>query len=256
MTFEDYIRNPVKKSSSTIPMKEMYDRAYREKFDSLVAREAGGIKFHLCHEKGDKRYVMHALIPSEIVPHFTYDTIIEFSTDDNVLSQAQVLTNYEVKFYSNDPAFMFTYAYAFNKAGMLIPLLKSKTIDRCLSEAPKERNPYAQTGYVKSLYFAYLLYKWKGLNYKSAWLSYPNVSYKDIIRSVMPAEHKIDMRVELGKKVQKEKSRERKKALAQERNSRYHDKNIKTSARVSFTSKSPSSKKTGSVKTISKGKRK
>lgn len=256
MTFEDYIRNPVKKSSSTIPMKEMFEKAYKEKFDALIAREAGKVKFHLCHEKDDKRYVMHVLIPSEEVPGFVYDTVVEFITDDNVLSQAQTLTNYDVRFYSNDPSFMFTYAYAFNKADMFIPMLKSKALDRCLSERPKERNPYAQTGYVKSLYFAYLFYKWKGLNYKSAWLAYPNITFKDIARSIMEASIKIAHREEEGKRVRRARAKERKKLTNQIKNSNYHDRNIKTSARVTTTGRTSSVKKSSTIKTISRTKRK
>jgi hypothetical protein len=95
-------------------------------------------------------------VPSELykINHISYDVVFEFKND-----QAKRLSRRDVRFFSNSPSFIFTYAYVFNKMGLLIPSLSSKLPPLCLTQAPTMRNPVESLGWEKSVYVAarYLL---------------------------------------------------------------------------------------------------
>ena len=69
---------------------------------------------------------------------------------------------------------MFTYANAFKHNDLLIKeLVKSLTLSY-LSNTLTTTNPNKIVGYVKSIYFAYLLFKLRGLENKIMWMNaYP-----------------------------------------------------------------------------------
>lgn len=167
MTLEEYIKNPM--GSSVMTNRQVYYNMYSEKWNTIRLRENGLITYTLYQEK--ESYYIHFKIPSEVVPKFYYDTIVRFylTKDKADLAKSKLLTNYEVQFYSNDPSFVYTFAHAFNKNGLFIKDLEDRMIERCLKEKAVEKNPKDEVGYVKSLYFAYLEIKDKGLLNKVRW---------------------------------------------------------------------------------------
>ena len=157
MTFDQYIENPMGKSNAVFAARHAYKAEYTEKFDALFMREAGKIDYALYYDKPHDTYYAHIKIPSEKVKKFYYDVVIRFFTNDNALRTSASLKDYQVQFFSNDPAFIYTYLYVFNKLGMLVEDLKSKCPKASLTLKPEERNIYEVPGYVKSIYFAYIL---------------------------------------------------------------------------------------------------
>lgn len=208
MKFDEYIQNPMGKKNAVYSARGMYRKMYTEKWDAIKLRENGLIVYTLYVDKND--YYVHFKIPSEVVPKFYYDTIIRFipPKDQGSIRLERTLSNYDVQFYSNDPSFVFTFAHAFRKHGMLINDLDTKMSKIAIKEKAAERNPEDQVGYVKSIYFAYLEMKHANLFSKIRWdgkaKPYSKSVWKD---TVTHADDKIKDRQEKGAAIAKKERR-------------------------------------------------
>ena len=249
ITFTQYINNPLGEKSSVITNRGMYQELYKNKLDKILLREGGKVKYTLYKNK-DKYYV-HFKIPSEVVDKFYYDTIIEFYTDDAIVAKSQNLNNYYVKFYSNDPAFVYTFGHAFIKNDIFISDLLPKMTTEAKKKVAKEKNPDNLVGYVKSLFFAYLLMKDYGLFSKTMYdHTAEKYSKTKLLKTVDHAKDKIRDRQEAG-------DRERKKKRRDENNSkRLVDRNIThkstASNKIKTTSKVTSAVKSRNIKRTKK----
>lgn len=154
--FDKYIDNPAGKGS-VVTNRSMYKKMYKDKFDKVLVREQGKIEYTLytSNDKFDSHYV-YLKIPSEVVPEFYYDVVIQFYTDNNAFKNESSLRRYYVKFYSNDPAFVYTFAHAFAKNKLFIEDLAPKMSKEALQNVARTKNPKDNVWYVKSLFFAYL----------------------------------------------------------------------------------------------------
>ena len=192
MTFEEYIKNPLG-SSIMANSREMYRNMYMEKLDKILVREGGKIKYKLY--KSSSNYYCHMKIPSEKVKDFYYDVVIEFSKPKGKdVGLDRTLKKYDVRFYSNDPAFVFTFAHAFIKNGMFIDALKDKMSKEAVKKTATVKNPNNQTGYVKTIYFAYLSMTRKNLFEKMFYLDKYNE--KVLKGDITDADEKVRQRTE------------------------------------------------------------
>lgn len=206
MTFAQYIDNPMGKNNAVFAARDAYRAQYMEKFDALYMREAGKIKRTLYYDKVRDIYFCHIKMPSETVEKFYYDVVIRFYTDDNAERVNSSLTNYQVQFFSNDPAFIYTYLYVFRKLDMLVMDLKGKCPKLSMTQRPVERNAYETPGYVKSIYFAYILMSRTDLFLKSTYQNFGKKYSKTALTSeVASGEAKMRERreVEAKQKAQK-----------------------------------------------------
>lgn len=218
MTFNDYIQNPMGINNAVFSGRDMYRKMYEDKWKNIKLRENGITKYNLY--LGKREFIVHFKIPSEIVPQFYYDVIVRFTTprERTSVTMETTLNNYDVQFYSNDPSFVFTFAHAFMKNGMLFRDLDNKMSNRALTQKAEMRNPKNQIGYVKSLYFAYLEMKQLGLFNKNAWDGKAHTYNKDIAwKDVTPADEKIHDRQIKGQAIQKKESRARHKEYENKR---------------------------------------
>jgi hypothetical protein len=209
MTLEEYIKNPMGKKNAVFSQRYVYYDLYSKKFDTVMVREAGKINYIL-YKDSDKRYLIYLKIPSEIIAKFYYDVVIEFKTGDMAVAAENTLKNYEVNFFSNDPAFVFTYAYAFDKNNLFIEDLKPRMSKKALTERAIEKNPKNVVGYVKSLYFAYLFIKLRGLDKKAAWVVNDKYSKKQLLELVENADKKVADRIEKGEEKELEERNKKK----------------------------------------------
>ena len=254
MTYNDYIQNPMGRENAVYSARYMYRDLYTEKLDKIMVRENGKINYKLYYTKDDK-YIIHMKVPSEVVPNFYYDTIVEFYTTNITSQHSGTIDKYYVKFYSNDPSFVFTFAHAFIKNKMFIEDLVPKMSKEAVREKAKTKNPKDQVGYVKSIYFAYLLCKQYGLFSKSRFKS-EGILYnkKLLLNEVEHADTKVKDRQEKGEEIQKKQKIKKKKV---NNNTTYQDtdnvkhtqttQNIRNTSKVGFI---------GSVKNTSKNIRK
>lgn len=166
MTFEQYILNPMGKKNAVMnaTAREAIRSSYMKKFDAIMVRERGRIIYHLYKNTKKNKFYAHFKIPSETIDRFYYDVVLEFSATEDVKESGTNLLKYNVRFFSNDPAFVYTYAYVFSHNGLFIDELKPKMSRKALNTKAKEKNPYEQVGYVKTIYFAYLAMVNRGLN--------------------------------------------------------------------------------------------
>lgn len=208
LTLDGYADNPMGKQNAVFSQRSMYKTLYSEKWDKILLREAGKIDYKLFTYK-DKYYI-YLKIPSEVIKNFYYDVVVEFYTTQPPMKNARSLKDYYVRFYSNDPNFVFTFAHAFIKNDMFIKELEPKMSKKAVRKRAVEKNPKEIVGYVKSLYFAYLFIKSKGLLNKIQFETYGSkLDFKALLRQIEHADSKIEKRQkaeeELNKKNKKEK---------------------------------------------------
>lgn len=250
MTFDQYISNPMGIKNSVFSGREMYRTLYKEKLDKILLRESGKVKYTLYKSKN--AYYVHFKIPSEPIKDFYYDTVIELYTDKS-LGTTRSLKNHYVKFYSNDPSFVFTFAHAMKSNDMFIKDLEPKMSKRALKEKAKERNPKDEVGYVKSIFFAYLLMKQYGLFEKVVFDSYAEKYDKKILLSnIIDADEKVQARIDAEENLAKEnkKSKERKPSPRPPINDDMLSNNTKTAKGISTVKTVGKSKTTKTTKRI------
>lgn len=165
MTFEQYIANPMGKNNAVMSgmVREAIRTSYTNKFNQILLRENGKIDYFLYKDEKKNCYYILIKIPSEVIKNFYYDVVIKFFTDEKVKEGGSNLEKYNIQFFSNDPAFVFTYAHTFLKNGLFIKELSARMSKNAIQNKAKEKNPQNLNGYVKSIYFAYLFMKQKGL---------------------------------------------------------------------------------------------
>lgn len=210
MTFQQYIDNPLGRKNAAFSQRDAFKRMFTEKFDKVLLREAGKINSTLYVDKSKDRYVAHIKVPSETVKDFYYDAVIMFYTDDPAQHSASNLNGYYVKFFSNDPAFVYTYLYVFLQNDLFFEDLKPKSSKLALTKKPSEKNPFGIPGYSKILYFAFLYMKQKNMFQKYMFKEYAKpYSARELLQHVDHCDEKIAQRQERGAMQAKEESRAR-----------------------------------------------
>lgn len=238
MTFDEYITNPMGKNNAvlSLPVREAMKKMYMSKFDNVLLRENGKIDYFLYKGSGAVYYI-HIKIPSEVVKNFYYDVVIKFVGDAKKAGAFTKLDQYQVQFFSNDPAFVFNYAYVFKRNGLFIKELGPKMSKKAINTPAKEKNPDNQVGYVKSLYFAYLFMKQKGLFTKSIYDAASSINLKYLLSTIEDADKKIDKRQELGAEEAKKKKVKIDQDTARKLNRYSIDDEAKSNLRVQTTKK-------------------
>lgn len=258
MTFEEYILNPMQKQGKVFnaTMREAMRSSYTLKFNNILLREAGKMTYYKFKDKKNNIFFILLKIPSEIVPNFYYDVVLKFFTGPDVENAGRSLNKYNMQVFSNDPSFNFTYAYVFRQNKLTIPELDSKLAKLSKKEEPKESNPEQQIGYVKTLYFAYLYMKQRGLfNSEINWADAEPFSKDKLLSLVQDSDSKIEDRIREGKNVDTRKKIEIDKATERKLN-RMHISDAAKSRLVTTTSKVPTVKKVKAINSTRKSKRK
>ena len=247
MSFDKYIDNP-SGGASVINNRQMYKDLYRSKFEKVLLKEGGGIKYSVYHadDKNDSYYI-YFKIPSESIDNFYYDVVIHLFTHMMPKKVNMTLRQYQVEFYSNDPAFTYTHVHAFAKNHLFIKDLEHKMSSKALSEKAKERNPKDNVWYVKSLYFAYLAMEKYGL-FNRATLQMISKPYSKHVfdNKIVHADTKIKARQDAAAKAEKAKAESRSNEIKEYNDSRNLRHKTQTS-KVSTVSKVSKISKTTKV---------
>jgi len=92
-------------------------------------------------------------VPSEtLIKKFYFDVLIQVNRLSKETKKAMLAS--EVKIFSNNMSFTYTYAYVANKENLIIPFLKSKIEKKALTKKPVIRNPPERLGFEKSIFYA------------------------------------------------------------------------------------------------------
>ena len=259
MTFDQYIANPMGIKNAVYSNKEMYRQLYTEKLDKILLREVGNVKYHLYYDKDN--YYVFMKIPSEVVENFYYDTVIMFYTNDETVKMKKTLKEYNVKFYSNDPSFVYTFAHAMLENDLFIRDLVPRMSKEAIKKVASEKNPKNEIGYVKSIYFTYLLMNNYGLFQKIKFESEgEKYDKKRLLSLITHADDKIKDRQIKGKEVadkkRAEKLKENRKKVYDDNNNRILSNPVNRSHHISTVKKTSLVKKTNSVSKTSRIKNK
>ena len=157
LTFKQYVDNPTGAKTAVISYRKMYEDLYNDKWKKIMTREVGKIDYDLYYDNHD--YYCYLKIPSENIDNFYYDVVIKMELN----GKQSRLSDCPVQFFSNDPSFNYTFAHAFKKNKLTIKDLESKMSKEALMKPAREKNPQDTIGYVKTLYFAYIVMNEKGL---------------------------------------------------------------------------------------------
>ena len=206
MTLDEYISNPMGKNNAVMPgfTREAIRSGYTRRFDNLLLRENGKIQYYL-YKTNSNVYYAHVKVQSEVVPKFYYDTVLKFYADSKVKELGKNLEKYYVELFSNDPAFVFNYTHTFMKNGLFIKELSPKMSREAIKTRAKEKNPKDINGYVKSIYFAYLFLKQRGLLKTISFGGAETFELRKVLSRIEHADKKIAERQEEGSKISKRK---------------------------------------------------
>jgi hypothetical protein len=186
-------------------------------------------------------------IPSEVIESFYYDVVVRLFTTDNKKKLNANLREYAVEFYSNDPAFVYTFAHAFSKNKLFIKDLEPKMSKAALKDLAKIKNPKDNVWYVKSLYFAYLTMERYHL-FNRTMLNQHSSKYnkKELLSKITHATEKVEARQDAQAKLDKDKAKAKK---IERKDIELQSKHTRTTGiiKTSIVSKTP--KITKSVKT-------
>lgn len=231
--------------------KSMYKEMYAKKLDMLILREGNKFKYYLYRGNSEYNYYIHIKIPSEVVKSFYYDVVIEFSTANPALAVGRSLKDYDIKVFTNSPDFIFTHVHAYNKAKLFFEDMASKVPKISLKETAKERNPKDEIGYVKSIYFTYLIMIQNNLFEKLYYKTAPVYVKKNILLNIMSAEQKIALRQEEESKQKAELRRKKANEIKKDNEAR----SSKQSLSKGNVHKTPTTSRIGGVKSAKKSKR-
>lgn len=156
-SLNDYINNPSGKGSAVNSAVSINLDKFKQ--DLLVLESKNGKVIYEVFQKSTASYhtyFIHFSIPSS-TKGFNNDVVFELKSDSNDSNIIRTIKNYKVKFFANDANFVFTYAYTFNKHGVLIKELERKLPFRCINQKPTTRNPDNAMGYSRNIIFAYIV---------------------------------------------------------------------------------------------------
>ena len=218
MNIREYLDNPMGKGA-IIPGKQAIINDYNTRFDKLIEDKKFSIKIY--KDKDD--YYFHIIQVTESERENDYDVVIKFYPKDKTNKAEDSIINYEVSFFSNCPSFTYTYAYAYNNAGLLIDILAKKYDEKILSMAPVVKNPSNMINFEKSLYFAckYILYdpKYVSKTYlKSAAQKFGKRNFINSIRTNNMIEFEIQKANKVLQEKKKKEARKNSKLLPHNKN--------------------------------------
>ena len=162
MKLQEYFTDPSKSAQENQQIHDFYTNKLNKIME--VTKKPPSVTIY--YENDDLWF--HFKIPDEeLTNHYFYDVVFVFyPTSKKDVNESKDILNYEVKFFSNDPGFMFKYCYEFNKSGILVDALKSRLSSRALTEPANVMNPNHELRFPKTLYFAYITMENFGLTEK------------------------------------------------------------------------------------------
>lgn len=215
------------KGAVKLPISSLLE-GYRKRYDQLLLAHKS-FKYNVWYVQPGGRTVVHFKIPSETVQNFFYDVLIELDRSGG----AKSFEDCSVKFFSNCPSFVYTYAHVFytmkdpdsKTDGMIIDKLNQKIPkdrllikgtekelpQQALTDAPTTRNPANLNLPDKSIYFA-IFYMIDKLDFRKIMYSRNNISTMQLLRNVQDFEILMKNRADQERK-QRDQRRETHKAV-------------------------------------------
>lgn len=158
-TLESYLNNP----SQQIGDHSQHNKIIVGKYESELSKLIASKEYHFNPRalfKDSSTIYIHIQIPSTSINNFYYDTVIEFGLDPN--ENGVLLNNAKIRFYTNAPSFIYSYAHAYLKRGLICEKFKDKFPPE-IRQYSEVRNPKLNITYEKIITQALLYIKHNGL---------------------------------------------------------------------------------------------
>ena len=131
---------------------------FKSKYSDYISKQST-IPFNVYYSDDEKRYLFHFQVVSSSNSDVIYDVVLDLYTTNNHIANSFDLKEYNVRFFSNSPGFMFTYAYVYNNRKLLVPELINKFDVSVREEEPSKSNPTNAVGFDYTIFFCmYFLY--------------------------------------------------------------------------------------------------
>lgn len=154
---------------------------HRSRLDKLIEKR-GNFKYHVYNNSSS--YIIHFKIPSETYDDIEYDSIIKLSPSKSSSLLSNSIKDYDLKFFSNSPDFVFYFSNLFYNSDMFISELSSKLPNECFEIEPTIRNKENDISNCKSLYWICLLINDLNLDNKLNLRSISKPYNKDFINNI------------------------------------------------------------------------
>lgn len=152
MTIKEYIENPMGKGDAALGTnRSTIKGVLTEKYQRLTNRKK--IKSFCYTGTKKNQYTIHLVIPSETERDNTYDIVFEFTPANKEVLSAGTLKEYDVRVFANSPSFAYTFAYVYQKHGLMIDFLAKRLGKQFVKIAPDVRNRYQIVSYEKYIFF-------------------------------------------------------------------------------------------------------
>lgn len=163
LTLKQFLSNPSGKNTAYLANRQRTIMDLKERFSAMMTLQRV-FPTIVYFNAAMGSYVFHIKIPSEqkdMSKKVYYDTIIEFVPPAEEISSTSSLLSYNIRVWSNSPAFTFTYLYTANKYGLVPAWITAKSSKTAMDKPSSVKNPVEIIGFEKSLNFAgnYILYK-------------------------------------------------------------------------------------------------
>lgn len=156
-TLKGFLDNPIGKGTSILPNRELILNDFKRRHKSMLDK---GKKFNveIYHNETTDAFYFHIKVPSETERNNTYDVVLQLTPPkiNTGIMKPQTIEKYNVRFFSNSPSFVFTYAHIMYQNDMMVKFLAKKYNKLVLRKEPKITNPTGVILYEKSITFAIL----------------------------------------------------------------------------------------------------
>jgi hypothetical protein len=203
MTLDEYLKNPMGKTNAVMGqfVREAMRNEYTAKFHNVMVRENGKVTYYVYKDSENNVWYIHVKVPSENVRKFYYDVVFRFFADASIKDSGRDLRKWYVEFFSNDPAWVYTYCYAYSQNNLIIKDL-SRLMDKTAMNTPaKEKNPQNLVNYSKIIYFGLLFLQERGLLRTAALGGAEPYSQRILQSRIIPTHKMIMMREEEEKNI-------------------------------------------------------
>lgn len=157
MILSEFLNNPIGKGDASIPNKSLIIGALSAKYEKYTDGSKGvnkRIDMKVYRNAGSDTYYFWLVIPTETERDNTYDVVFKFFDGENKHRRDLSISKYDFQVFTNTPSFAYTYAYVYNKAGLIIPEFSGKLGRTFYTDSPDTRNRNQNIMYDKYIYFA------------------------------------------------------------------------------------------------------
>lgn len=156
MTIQEYIDNPMGKGDASVINRKIIKESMISNFHRYEEKKGKQVKSHPFVTVNGEYYFL-LVLPTETERDNSYDVVFHFFDREKKFLSSKSIKDYDVKMFSNDPSFGYTFAYVYNKNGMMVESLIPKLGKKFVTSPPKTRNKFEVVNYNKYIFYGAMI---------------------------------------------------------------------------------------------------